>query len=244
MSNEAVDQSVSGPFRLKINTCDGEKKLLLSEVSPDMLLEAMPVRTPNFFPNQKNMPGKAYCSTNGDFVEYESLLERDCILIKDFDPRVTQILEQPFELEFSTGSGSTTHTPDLLVWESESLLVCDVKPARRLSDPRFELQVEATAQACSQVGWRFEVLTEPDPLFISNLRWLGGYREVPSDWNGESARMLDQVAQGPATIGELLSASPEPLMAKPVLMHLLWTQQIRTDLGLPLSDDSIAARAN
>lgn len=227
---------------MRLMTPDGELNALLEEVGCETFSGTKPIRKPLVFPNQKNMPGKAFSSTNGDFVEYESLLERDWILIKDFDSRVTRILEQPFELEYQLGEKRAIHIPDLLIWRSGSIHACDVKPARRVNEPKFACQVEATKRACTLLGWGFELLTEPDPLFISNLRWLGGYRDVPADGTGEEARMLEHLALGPATLGELMADALEPLMAKPVLMHLLWTQEIEVDLKSPIDDDSVARR--
>jgi hypothetical protein len=241
---EGVDHLVSGPFSMRMMTPGGELSVPLAEVGGEELLGATPVRKPKIFPNQKNMPGKSFCSTNGDFVEYESLLERDWILVKDFDPRVTRILEQPFELEYQLGERRATHVPDLLIWAGDSVIVSDVKPARRRHEPRFVLQAEATRDACSQLGWEFEVLSEPDPLFMTNLRWIGGYRDEPIDSTSERVRMLNRVTAGPATIGELISGASEPLLARPVLMHLIWVQEVRIDLEAPMNDQSVVRRSS
>jgi hypothetical protein len=105
--------------------------------------------------------------------------------------------------------------------------LCDVKIEERVEDPLFQTQVEATGLACAEAGMGYRVLSEPDRQLLVNVRWLAGFRERPVDPDGERARMLSELATGSCTIGELLSGAREPMMARPVLMHLLWTARQR-----------------
>ncbi len=66
-----------------------------------------------------------------------------------------------------------------------------------------------------------------------NVRWLAGFREPPADLDGERARMLAVLAAGPSTIAELLSGALEVALARPVLMHLLWTGAVIGGCGRP-----------
>jgi hypothetical protein len=50
--------------------------------------------------------------------------------------------------------------------------------------------------------------------------------------------MLSVLAAGPSTIGELLSGAREPMLARPVLMYLLWAGEALADLTGPLGEDS------
>ncbi len=62
------------------------------------------------------MPGRWFSTTAGCFLEYESLLERDWMLLMDFDREVQWICEQPLRLRYSTDGEPVSHVPDLLVW--------------------------------------------------------------------------------------------------------------------------------
>ncbi len=200
--------------------------------------EAEPVREPNVFRGQKNMPGRLFTQTTGDFVTYESLLERDWILIKDFDPDVSAILEQPFELLFGQDDANGSHIPDLLLERLDGgFTVCDVKPGSRLKG-RFEWQADETEKLCRKVGWTYEVLTEPDPQYMANVTWLGGYKEGSVLSEAMESQLVEALVDGPQTIAELLSRFDDPLVAKPLLLNLLWAGVVATDLFAPLSDQS------
>ena len=77
----------------------------------------------------------------------------------------------------------------------------------------------------------YRVLSEPDRQLLVNVRWLAGFRERPADPDGERTRMLSALAISPRTIGELLSGAREPMLARPVLMNLLWAGEARADLA-------------
>ena len=62
------------------------------------------------------MPGRWFSTTAERFVEYESLLERDWMLLMDFDREVDWICEQPLRLRYLRDGKPASHVPDLLVW--------------------------------------------------------------------------------------------------------------------------------
>jgi hypothetical protein len=108
----------------------------------------------------------------------------------------------------------------------------------RLEDPEFLAQVEATGLACAEASFGYRVLAEPDRQLLANVRWLAGFRERPADLDGERARLLSRLAAGPSTVGELVSGAREPMLARPVLMHLLWAGEAFADLSEPIGEDS------
>jgi hypothetical protein len=171
-------------------------------------------------------------------LEYESLLERDWILLMDFDRAVERICEQPLRLRYRKDGRAASHVPDLLVSRAGALELCDVKSAERVDDPEFQAQVRAMELACAEAGLGYQVLSEPDRQVLVNVRWLAGFREQPADPDGERARMMAELAVGRSTICELLSAAREPALARPVLMHLLWAGEAVVGVTEPLGEDS------
>ena len=108
-----------------------------------------------------------------------------------------------------------------------------------MDDPTFRTQVEATGLACAEVGIGYRVLSEPDQQLLANVRWLAGFRERPPDPDGERARMLSRLAAGSCAIAELVSGTREPMLARPVLMNLLWAGDARVDVSAPVGEDTV-----
>ena len=185
------------------------------------------------------MPGRWFSITAGRFLEYESLLERDWMLLMDFDREVEWICEQPLRLRYMKDEQPASHVPDLMVWRAGTPELCDVKCEERLEDPEFRAQVEATGLACAEAGFGYRVLSEPDSQLLVNVRWLAGFRERPPDPDGERSRMLSVLATSSLTIGELLADACEGMLARPVLMHLLWAGDALADLSDPIDNETI-----
>ena len=104
------------------------------------------------------MPGRWFSTTAGGFLEYESLLERDWMLLLDFDREVEWICEQPLRLRYLADGRSASHVPDLLAWRSGTPELCDVKSAERVEDRGFQAQVRASELACAEAGFGYRVL--------------------------------------------------------------------------------------
>ena len=125
-----------------------------------------------------------------------------------------------------------------MVWRGARPELCDVKSEERLDDPEFQAQVRATGLACAEAGFGYRVLSRPDPQLVMNVRWLAGFREPPADPGGERARMLCVLAVGRSSISGLLAGARERALARPVLMHMLWTGEALIDVGIPIGEDS------
>ena len=230
---------VAGPFEASVRVVGEEIRGGLADFSLDVLRRCAPVRRPGVHQRQRHMPGRWFSSTAGRFLEYESLLERDWMLLLDFDGDVEWICEQPLRLRYLKDDKLASHVPDLLVWRVGGPELCDVKSEERLEDPEFLAQVRATRLACAEAGFGYPVLSEPDRQLLVNVRWLAGFRERPADLDGDRARMLTVLAAGPSTVGELVAGAREPLLARPALMHLLWAGEALADLAEPIGEDSL-----
>ena len=230
---------MAGPFVASVCVGGCEVRGLLAELSLDLLRRCEPVRSPGVFRRQRHMPGRWFSTAAGRFLEYESLLERDWMLLLDFDVKIESICEQPLRLRYSKDGVRATHVPDLLVWRGGRCELCDVKSEERLEDREFQTQVRATGLACAEAGLGYRVLSQPEPQLLVNVRWLAGFREPPADPDGERSRMLSAIRTGACTIAALLAGAGERALARPVLMHMLWVREVLIDLGVPLGEDSI-----
>jgi hypothetical protein len=216
----------------------------LADVPLGLLRGCEPVRRAGVYQRQRHMPGLWFSMTVGRFLEYESLLERDWMLLMDFDREVEWMCEQPLRLSYSNGGKPARHVPDLLVWREGTPEVCDVKSEERVGHPEFQAQVRATELACVEAGFNYRVLSEPDPQLLANVRWLAGFRVPPADPDGERARMLTALSLAPCTVGDLLAGAREQAFARPVLMNLVWSGEAVIELSEPIGEQSrVRARA-
>ena len=69
--------------------------------------ECMPVRGFPSYKGQRNHVGRWWTATTGSLVGYESWLERDWLMLLDFDPDVVGIAAQPFWILRTTPEGKS-----------------------------------------------------------------------------------------------------------------------------------------
>ncbi|WP_198357747.1 TnsA-like heteromeric transposase endonuclease subunit [Streptomyces fildesensis] len=202
---------------------------------------ALPVRAFASYRRQRNLPGLWWSATTGGHVGYESWLERDHVMLLDFDPAVVGISSQPFWLFWSAANGRpVSHAPDYFARRDDGMaVVIDCRPAERRG-PRDCAKFEATEAACASVGWEFRLLGAPDPVVVRNVRWLAGYRH-PRHWVEPVASLLREVFAEPLPLMDGAAEAGDPLAVLPVLFHLLWSHELTEDAAVPLHGGSLVA---
>ena len=110
-----------------------------------------PVRPFRFGKGLRSFAGWWYFATTDSHVGFESWLERDHLMLMDFDPEVAAVASQPFWLHWRDGAGrSRRHAPDLFARMADgSGLVIDVRPDDRIEDK----DAEAFAAARPRAAW-------------------------------------------------------------------------------------------
>jgi len=83
---------------------------------------------------QRNHVGRWWTATSRSLVGYESWLERDWLMLLDFDPDVVGIAAQPFWLLWTTPEGKPcSHAPDYFARSAGgAALVMDCRTADRI----------------------------------------------------------------------------------------------------------------
>ena len=203
-----------------------------------------PVRAFGSFKGQRHFSGAWWLATTGEHVGFESWVERDRVMLLDFDPDIVGVSSQPFWLSWQDRDGATVrHAPDYFVRGRDgSVLVVDVRPDERVR-PRDEAVFSATAQVCAAVGWDYQRVGCVDPVLAANLRWLSGYRH-PRCSNASCAERILEAVSGPVTLAQAADRAGDRLAALPSLFHLLWTGAVAVDVASgPLSLASIIWRA-
>lgn len=193
-----------------------------------------PVRIFSSRKQQRPFPG-LWSSTTGGHVGYESWLERDHLMLLDFDPSVVGIASQPFWLFWDEGGRRRSHAPDYFARLVDGrAVVVDCRPAERIK-PRDAVAFDATRRACELVGWDYRPVGVPDPVLRTNVRWLAGYRHPRYRVPGAAAA-LREIFIDTAPLMAGAEEAGDPIAVLPVLFHLLWCGDLTAGLGIVLHD--------
>ncbi len=210
------------------------------EVAAQDVVGGCPVRHFPSYAGMGHYPGVVWTATTGDFVAYESLLERDRVWLADFDPAVTGIASQPFRICGRDGSTTRTHVPDYLLRCADEVVVVDVKPAGLLGHPRVSAVLDWTGRLVARKGWRYEVWSGADAGFLSNVRFLAGARRMDL-----VDRELMSVLAAKSYPGDTIARVEERVCNAPrhavraASLSLLWHHVWEADLDAPLSSATI-----
>jgi hypothetical protein len=193
--------------------------------------EALPVRPFRFEKGLRSFAGWWYFATTGAHVGFESWLERDHLMLMDFDPAVRAVSSRPFWLRWRDREGrARRHAPDFFARLADGTgVVVDVRPDDRI--PARDAETFAlTASACQAAGWKYRRSGDLDPVLAANVRWLSRYRHQRCLVPGIAAVLLEAFAGGRGLF-EGAELAGDRLRVLPVLFHLMWQRQLVADLA-------------
>jgi len=197
------------------------------------------------WPGKRTFNGWYWCRSTEGMVPFESLFEREAIMVLDFDLAVVDIVAQPFALLWPRSASH--HFPDLLVRHADgSVAMVDVRPRERI-DPQAEHQFALTRQAADQAGWGYTVYTSSAEPLVSNLTFLAGFRKHCCDPDPEAVKSLRAVFNPAAALGVGIgwaqsATSSDPRTVRTAALSMLWHQRLHADLTAgPLSDATVVS---
>lgn len=215
------------------------------DLTPGAVTRAGVARKVPEYVGQKNVPVRYWCVTTQSHIFCESKLERERLVLADFDPDVESMTSQPFWLQGVFRGKPIKHVPDFMFVRRDSVVVCNVKPAAFVHHPRVRRVFEWMDRLMERkAGWSHEVWTGEGESFtyLQNVRALAGSKNT--HWfDPTTLSAIQDVADG-STIAEVMTAlSPgiDPLRTKRAIQHLLWRQVLQTNLHKQLSKDSLLA---
>jgi hypothetical protein len=194
--------------------------------------DAEPVRQFHFEKGLRSFAGWWWFATTGCHVGFESWLERDHVMLMDFDPAVVGLSSQPFWLHWRDGAGAARrHAPDFFARRADgTALVIDVRPDDRIAG-RDADAFAVTALACAAAGWQFRRVGECDQVRVANVRWLSRYRHPRCGGpEGTSGKLLEVFAQ-PRPLFAGAAMAGDRLRMLPAVFHLMWRQRLTADLA-------------
>jgi hypothetical protein len=220
----------------------GEQTYLLEDAAALPLLDAEPIRRVRNYHGARHSGGLYWSSTTGTHIPHESVLELQSLILLDYDRNITKISGQPLRFELRLRSSVVRHVPDFLVERNGQLEVIDVKRAEDAAGTEQAERLAATRAACASLGWGYRVMCEPEPLFFSNVQWLSAFRRPLHEPEGGAAVLA--LCMEPTVFSELEAQLGDGLRFRPVVFHLLWQHQLRSDLHSQcLSRDAVIERS-
>lgn len=219
------------------------QRLRLDEAAAVRFEDGLPVRRFTARKGQRHLSGRWWCATTDGHVGFESWLERDHVMLLDFDPAVVGIAAQPFWLSWPDASGSIVrHAPDYFARRADgSAVVVDCRPIERRGGGD-QAKFAATRRVCDRLGWEYRLVGGIEPILAGNLRWLAGYRHPRHD-HWQVAGLLAEVFATPIGLVDGAAMVGDPIAVLPVLFHLLWQQTLTADLACPLNETSVVVVA-
>lgn len=209
--------------------------------SIDDLAHLTPWRTFRWYYGQKHYSGFYWSSTMRSHVIYESRLELTRLIYADFERGVSSIFAQPFLITAEIEGKLRRHVPDFLILRDGIVpLVVDVKPRHLLTRPKIGFSLGWARSVVESCDWEFQAWCEPPEEELANLRFLAGYRR---DWLF-AEEMLEEIRSSDlhgATLGEAFRSFPRwpDALARAGVLHLLWKQDLSTELGEILSEQHL-----
>ncbi|MCP4587015.1 TnsA endonuclease N-terminal domain-containing protein [Pseudoalteromonas sp.] len=180
-------------------------------------------------------------------VSAESSLERDFILLLEFNEQVAEYLEQPITIPLN-GGGS--YTPDFLVKYSRygglsDIVIYEVKYRSELAKKFTQLKpkFKAAIHYCKQQGYRFKLITDKE-IRTDKLKNIEFLQHVSRTVSHSEAAFRDALSRA---LLELKSATPNELLvfafssqlkraeAIPIMWRMVADGSIKVDLNTPLT---------
>ncbi|WP_148061709.1 hypothetical protein [Curtobacterium sp. JUb34] len=194
--------------------------------------------------SQRHKPVAVWTQTTHGHVHCESRLEREFVLLADFDPRVAHISAQPFTALWPNGFPLKKHTPDFGVLSPGlPVIAVDVKTPAAAAKPANIARHALIRETLAAAGIIHIVWTGLPESVTSNLSSFSKARPDPDLALTYGVELLRRWRPN-VTVAELVrnaaqfSALDRPL-ALQVVRHLVWTGALRTDLNTPYTSAAV-----
>lgn len=171
-------------------------------------------------------------------VAWESLLERDAILLLEVSPGVVSFREQPTVIQYFDGKDLCDYYPDFeVVLADGSLFHLEVKTTTKLKSPKVASKFAAIAAHYQKKGLGFRIVTEQElqrePLL--------GNAQVLAYLKGNTGRPLPSLQEIRGNIGTNTFAfsKAEAVLGRDTVLHLITHGILGCDLNQPLAGNTL-----
>lgn len=171
-------------------------------------------------------------------VAWESLLERDAILLLEVSPGVVSFQEQPTVIQYFDGQDLCDYYPDFeVVLADGALFHLEVKTTAKLKNPKAASRFAAIATHYQEKGLGFRIVTEQElqrePLL--------GNAQVLAYLKGNTGRPLPsfQEIRGNLGTNAFAFSKAEAVLGRDTVLHLIVHGMLGCDLTQPLAGNTL-----
>lgn len=175
--------------------------------------------------------------------QYESMLERDFLMLLRIDRTVESFLCQHIQIPYTLFGQARTYTPDVLVKYKpdhdgvvKQTTLFEVKPEEYADHPDDELAAKLAAANlfCPEQGWRFEVVSEPDIRIpkLKNAEFFLRYLDRKGDPDQKKALLKQLQRMGDTTSRSLLDSVARTPQSQAAWSPDLWTLIAQGHIGV------------
>jgi hypothetical protein len=193
-----------------------------------MIKVAMPARKIPL--NYRHITGYIHSDKSDDYTHFEASLERDALLLCEFDPKIKKFKTQPRRFHFIRNGKPRHYTPDIHIeYEDGRKLYVEIKYRADLKKDWLELKPKFKAA-------------------IKNATFLLPYKNRPFE-EYQLATINKILSRGqPMPLKELLSLCSSDMIEQAEFLNTLWyavaNQLILTELSTPLNMNQLVWMAS
>lgn len=201
--------------------------------------------------NHLHVTGKFASQKNRQMGGFESLLEKDHMLLLEFDDAVEGFEEQPVTIPVP--GVARGYTPDILVRFFPDAATGQPRPPEltevksiddlRRNKEKYAPKFAAAEQYARELGWTFSIKTEKEirTQRLANIKFLREYRNIdPAEDDCAQLLSLALSLNGKAALPDLLAAlkrtEDDDLYWLPVIWNMVLKKRLIIDLDVPMSD--------
>lgn len=186
-------------------------------------------------PGQNSLRGQIQSKKNNTSHDFESALERDYLLLLEFDVNVARYVEQPVEIIYEHEGKTRKYTPDVLVYYRTDLTpaknykptLIEIKYRQKIKDNWQELKPKfrAAIDYADSKGWKFKILTEKEirNTYLENIKFLLPYRDTEYVDSNDTTLLMESIKNlDMSTPQEIIVASARDRNKQAELLFCLW----------------------
>lgn len=201
----------------------------------------MPIRkVPKSF---RNVTGIIASSKSIGEARFESTLERDLLILLDFDSQVTSFEVQPISIPWKDSSGKPhTYTPDVhAIYVDQQNVIYEVKYRSELLEEWAALKpkFKGAIHFCRKRGWRYKIMTEVEirTPYLENVKFLNPFLKQSSPIDADIQAIMEHIEKlDNTTPADLLGSLSTDQWEQARLMPTLWILVAKGKIGANLQN--------